>query len=155
MPKPVEHGTYVIERTFPADISRVFQAFADPAQKAAWFSVPGGTHSLDFRPGGHEVTTRPTPIDSPMKGAPLTNHTCYQDIQPDERIVFAYTMSVGDLRISASLVTIQFLATADGTSLVYTEQAAFFPWSDGLAIRRAGWESILDTLGKFLQGHQS
>ncbi len=155
MPKPVEHATYVIERNFPTDPATVFLAFADPAKKAAWFSAPEGTHSLDFRPGGHEVTTRPTPIDSPMKGAPLTNHTCYQDIQPDERIVFAYTMSVGDLRISASLVTVQFVPTADGTSLIFTEQAAFFPWSDGLAIRRAGWEAILETLGKFLQAHKS
>ena len=47
MSKPVEHGTFVIERTFPADISRVFQAFADPAQKAAWFAA-GATHGQEM-----------------------------------------------------------------------------------------------------------
>ncbi len=35
-----KHDTFVIERNFPQAPERVFNAFADPAAKARWFSGP-------------------------------------------------------------------------------------------------------------------
>ena len=58
--RSVTHGTFVIERTYPASPARVFAAFADPAIKDRWFGGPEewdrGEGEMDFRVGGREVT---------------------------------------------------------------------------------------------------
>lgn len=100
---------------------------------------------MDFRVGGSEHSR-----GKMQDGTPLANDTSYQDIEPNRRIVFAYTMSVGGRRISASLSTIELLATDKGTDFVYTEQAAFFEGSDGPKIREAGWSSLFEQLAKEL-----
>ena len=63
-------------------------------------------------------------------------------------------MTLGERRISASLMTFEFLgvgpnghqSTADGARLLITHQGAFFEGSDGPAMREAGWRSIFDRL---------
>jgi uncharacterized protein YndB with AHSA1/START domain len=49
----VEHGTFTLERVYPAPPARVFAAWADPGAKAQWFG--GQDFSLDFRVGGTET----------------------------------------------------------------------------------------------------
>jgi hypothetical protein len=66
---------------------------------------------------------------------------------PNCRIVTASTMSLGERRISASLVTFEFLQTAQGTDLICTHQGAFFEGSDGPERREGGWRHLLDRLG--------
>jgi len=44
----------------------------------------------------------------------------------NRRIVFAYTMSMGDRRFSSSQATVELLAAGKGTDLIFTEQGAFF-----------------------------
>ncbi len=99
---------------------------------------------MDFRVGGSDRTQSRMGTDTPFPGVSLTNHSTYQDIQPNRRIVFAYTMSVGDLRISTSLATVEFIATDKGTDLVFTDQGAFFEGSDGPKMREQGWSHLLD-----------
>ena len=145
----ITHSTFVIERTYPATPERVFDAFADPAKKRRWFAESKSAellhYELDFREGGQERASLRLGA-GPVKGMVMANHTTYQDIVPNSRIVFAYTMSLGDRHISASLVSIELLPADGGTQLVFTEQAAFFPQSDGPAIREAGWRQILEGL---------
>jgi len=138
------HSTYTIERSYAASPERVFAAFSDPVKKRRWFGGEAAeSFEMDFRVGGTERTRRKTPLESPMKGAPLTNETVFQDIVPNQRIVLAYTMALGDYRFSASLATFELVATGSGTRLVFTEQAAFFANSDGPTIREAGWRHLL------------
>jgi uncharacterized protein YndB with AHSA1/START domain len=145
----VTHSTFVIERSYPTTPERVFAAFADPAKKRRWFAESDGSvvreFEMDFRVGGAEHSRFKMP-----DGTPLANDTSYHDIVPNQRIVFAYTMSVAGRRISASLSTIELVPTDKGTNFVYTEQAAFFEGSDGAKIREAGWSGLFELLAKEL-----
>ncbi|HLK63699.1 MAG TPA: SRPBCC family protein [Bryobacteraceae bacterium] len=144
----VTHSTFVIERHYPATPERVFRAFSDPAKKRRWLGEGEGREVLefesDFRVGGHERTQSRLGANTPFPGTSLTNHTVYQDIVPNQRIVFAYTMSLGDHRMSAALVTVQLTPANDGTAFTFTEQGAFFEGSDGPQRREAGWSKLLD-----------
>ena len=64
------------------------------------------------------------------------------------RIVLAYTMTINDRRISSSQTTFEFAPTGAGTTLVMTEQAAFFDGADGQEMREAGWRELLGQLGR-------
>jgi uncharacterized protein YndB with AHSA1/START domain len=158
----VVHSTFRIERRYPASPSRVFAAFADQATKRRWFAEGEGWEvhefSVDFRVGGRDLArfgfkSGPgTPPGAPPAGTQIRNDTTYQDIVPNQRIVFAYTLTIGEKRISASLATVEIAAEGDGTRLTFTEQSAFFDGADGPVMREQGWGSLLDTLGREL-GH--
>jgi uncharacterized protein YndB with AHSA1/START domain len=150
----VTHSTFVIERSYPTTPERVFAAFADPARKSRWFVEGEGMDVeefvMDFRVGGKERSRYRFKEGTPFPGTALTNDTFYQDIVPNRRVVIAYTMTLGDKRISASLATFEFLRTDKGTDLIFTEQAAFFEGADGPQIRQEGWRQLLEQLGKEL-----
>jgi uncharacterized protein YndB with AHSA1/START domain len=152
----VAHGSFVIERSYPVTPRRVFAAFSDPAKKRQWFADEDEGEveefEMDFRVGGRERRRSRMGPNTPFPGAPLTNEAVYQDIVPERHIVIAYTMTLGERRISASLATFEFLTTQHGTMLVFTEQAAFFEGGDGLKLRQQGWEELLKRLGDALAG---
>jgi uncharacterized protein YndB with AHSA1/START domain len=81
----------------------------------------------------------------------MGNDTVYLDIVPNRRIVFAYSMLIGDYRMSTSLATVELSAADGGTRLLFTEQAAFFERSDGAKLREDGWRGLLAQLEKTLR----
>ena len=148
--RSVTHGVFTIERRFAASPRRVFQAFADPEAKARWFGGPPewgpNEKTMDFRVGGRE-TNRATPPGSKVHSF----EALYYDIVPDERIVYAYEMHIGDERISVSLATIQFAPDGAGTHLKLTEQGAFLDAFDNPKVREEGTIGLMDLLGAFLK----
>jgi uncharacterized protein YndB with AHSA1/START domain len=150
----VVHSTFSIARTYPAAPARVFAAFANQATKRRWFVEGEGWEveefTMDFRVGGR--------VASRFRfkgGAPIANDTIYLDIVPGQRIVIAYTMTVGDKRISASLATIEIAPAGNRTRLVYTEQGAFFDGADKPAGRKAGCGELFDKLGEEFRMHEN
>ena len=150
----VTHSTFVIERSYPASPERVFAAFADPASKRGWYaeheSMSLDEFQMDFHPGGHDYLRYTFGPKSPFPGATLENHSTYQDIVPEQRIVVAYTMAIGGRRFSASQATFEFVQSAAGTDLIFTEQGAFFEGADGPQMREDGWRKLLDKLSAYL-----
>ncbi len=150
----VIHSTFVIERSYPKPLERVFSAFADAATKRRWF-IEGEHHdveefAMDFRVGGTERARYRFKEGTPFPGVALTNEGRYQDIVPNRRIVEALTMTLGDRRISASLVSVEFLPTDHGTDLICTHQGAFFEGADGPQRREEGWRQLLERLANEL-----
>jgi uncharacterized protein YndB with AHSA1/START domain len=148
----VVHGTFSVERTYPSLPSRVFAAFSDRETKRRWFAEGEGWEveefAPDFRVGGREFSCYRF-----EGGAPIRNETVYQDIVPDRRIVFAYTIEVGGERISASLGTVEISPSGDGSRLVYTEQGAFFEGTGKPEEREAGCRELFERLEEELRGH--
>jgi uncharacterized protein YndB with AHSA1/START domain len=147
--RSVIHASFVIERTYPVPPARVFAAFADPKIKARWFGAPDdwekGEVSMDFRVGGREIS-----IGGPKGGPVHAFDGRYQDIVPNERIIYTYDMHLDAQRISVSLATIEFKPADAGTRLVFTEHGAFLDGYDDPAGREHGTNWLLDQLGKVL-----
>lgn len=145
----VTHSTFSLERTYGASPARVFSAFADPEQKAAWFAGPPewplAAFEVDFRIGGREIN-RGGPKDGPMHSF----EALYYDIVPDQRIVYSYEMHLNDKRISVSLATIELAPAADGTRLTLTEQGAYLDDFDDPKLRETGTSDLLEALGAYL-----
>lgn len=142
----VIHSTFTIERIFEVPPKKVFHAFADKETKRRWLIEGEGwnihAYEADFRVGGSDASR----FD--YQGGPeLTNDTQYQDIVPDQRIVFSYRMTMGGKPLSASLVTVEFTASGKGTVMTYTEQGAYFDGGQEAAKgREEGTRWLMDRL---------
>ncbi|WP_250036183.1 SRPBCC domain-containing protein [Paractinoplanes maris] len=149
--RTAQHDTFRIERHFAATPDRVFRAFADPEAKARWFGSPDPAAtqegvSFDFSEGGRETATTVSP-DGNRYGFAAT----YTEIVPAERLVYTYEMALNGVRISVSVVTVEFRPGASGgTDFAITEQGVYLDGLDKPEQRRAGTEYLMDALGKSL-----
>jgi uncharacterized protein YndB with AHSA1/START domain len=146
--RSVTHATFVVERTYEASPAQVFASWATPAAKARWFGPDEetGEYELDFQVGGREINRGSGP-----DGDVYTFDARYQDIVPDERIVYTYDMHRDETRISVSLATVELRPEGAGTLLVFTEHGAFLDGQDTPDLREQGTGSLLDALGADLQ----
>ncbi|HZS41577.1 MAG TPA: SRPBCC family protein, partial [Polyangia bacterium] len=142
MSPSVIHKSFTIERTYPATAARVFHALSDPRKKRRWFAEGEGfvvdSYTLDFQVGGFERTRFRF-----GGGPPMTTDCVYLDIVPNERVVFAYAMTVAGAPMSSSLGTMELLPAPSGTLLRFTEHTAFVDGHDGSASRREGSIGLL------------
>lgn len=140
----VKHGTFVVERIYAAPLEQVYHAWADPIAKAKWYSKP---EIFDFQVGGREYSS-----GGPPEGPIFTFEASYQEIVPEQRIVYTYTLDSGGVRISVSITTVELIKVEGGTKLIFTEQGAFFDGHDTPEVREHGTNVMLDALGKVVEG---
>ena len=149
--RSITHGSFTLERRWKTTPARVYKALSDEATKQKWFNPPEtwgkDEHHMDFRVGGIE-----TSVGGPVGGAVHSFMAIYQDIVPNERIIYSYDMHLDDVRISVSLTSFEIKPDGDHTILVMTEHGAFLDGfaADGNDIRREGTAQLLDNLGRHL-----
>ncbi|TVX99768.1 SRPBCC family protein [Cohnella terricola] len=139
----VKHATFVVERTYAASPERVYQAWADPETKAKWYSKPD---IFEFRVGGREYSS-----GGPPGGPVFTFDASYQELVPEQRIVYTYTLDADGTRMSVSITTIELIPSEGSTKLIFTEQGAFLDGHDTPEIREHGTKEMLNALGKLLE----
>ena len=149
--RSITHGSFTLERRWKTTPARLYRALSDEATKQKWFNPPEtwgkDEHHMDFRVGGIE-----TSVGGPIGGAVHAFRAIYQDIVPNERIIYTYDMHLDAVRISVSLTSFEIRPDSDHTILVMTEHGAFLDGfaGDGNEIRKQGTEALLDNLGRYL-----
>lgn len=144
-PEAVMHTTFVVERDLPGSTRHAFRFWSDRTLKELW----NGCHPewlvledrFDFREGGLDIKRWRTP-----DGQELTYHAHYLDILPERRIIYAYEMSFGGARISASLATVELSPKGGQTRMKFTEQAVFLGDAAASGQRIQGTEEGFDRL---------
>ena len=149
----IVHSTFVIERNYPQPPDRVFAAFAQPARKRRWYAE--GDHEIqefemEFRVGGAERFRYKFKEGHPIAGSEIANESTYQDITPETRIVTTTRMSLNAKPILVAVLTIEFISTPTGTTLNFTNQAAYIDWPDGPSMIEHGWRSLFARLETYL-----
>lgn len=148
--RSVTHATFHIERVFDCTPQRLWRAFSDPAQKAAWSChETWRMKEMTFAVGGREVAGGGDP------GGPWWEFDgLYMDIVDGQRFVVAYTMSRDGVRVSASVITWEVSADPRGARLKFTDQGAYLDGHEDPAQREAGSGVGLDNLEAFLRAER-
>ena len=141
---------FTVTRDYPAEVERVWDAFADEQQKLSWWgagdSIEPREWAFDFRVGGLDVA------EGKFHGGPVTRYEAtYTNIVERNRIVTTYDMWLDGVHMSTSIASFEFEPTATGSQLTHVEHGVFFDqfWADG-AGREEGTRGILEKLGAYL-----
>ncbi|MCB2098389.1 MAG: SRPBCC domain-containing protein [Parvularculaceae bacterium] len=146
---------FTIRRNYDATPEDVFNAFADPAMKAKWFSGPPDQwhvleRRMDFREGGEER------VRGKFKDAYVSDFRArYHVIRKPALIVYVYDMYVDDRLLSTSLSSFDFAKGARGTDMTYVEQGVYYEGDeggDGPTSREEGTQGLFDRVAEALAG---
>lgn len=149
MPSALTHATFCVERVYDATPARVFHAFTDRDARMRWF-FKTDSWTLHAHSGGELGVgkTESSRFSPPGADVIITNDSIYLDVAPNERLIFAYAMTLGGAPLSSSLSTVEFKAEGKGTRIVFTEQGVYL---DGnVPGRIEGTEGLLATLAEEL-----
>jgi uncharacterized protein YndB with AHSA1/START domain len=138
--RSVQHATIVIERFLDAPLARAFAVWAHPE---GW---EGPLEQHEFRVGGQKRLEF-----RPPDGHVYREDGRYEDIVPDDRTVYAYSIWRGDVRITVSLQTVEFAAEGPGTRMLLTEQLTILDDGDTPAARERGTREWLDRFAHALE----
>ena len=143
------HATFVIERTYPAPVEKVWRALSDNDARDQWF---GAGEAFDIQEKSHEFRVGGGGTeDGQWHGGPRSRfESTYTDIVDLQRIVFTYDMWVDGRHLSTSVATIALERDGDQTRLSYTEQGVHFDGLDSVEGREEGSQGLLDQLGSYL-----
>jgi uncharacterized protein YndB with AHSA1/START domain len=133
-------STITLTRRVAASPERVFAAWTDVEQLAAWWwpQLAGTTYDVDARPGGRYR------IQSPAIGATVTG--VYTEVDPPRRLVFTWVwQDVGEPASVEDTVVVTFEPHDDGTQVTVAHTSSEHV-PDGGA--EQGWNDVLDRLAR-------
>jgi uncharacterized protein YndB with AHSA1/START domain len=144
------HDTFTIERTYDASPSEIWRCWTDPELRGQWFKGPDGfktgERAIDFRVGGRETLRGALP-----SGLETFFSSTYHVIVPEQCIISAYDMHVGNKQLSTTLATMDLTPDGKKTRLRYTEQGVYLSGdAKEAAGRKAGTTWHVDNLGELL-----
>ena len=138
-------STIRISRTVAGSPDRVFEAWTDVAQLAAWWwpQLTGTTYDVDARPGGHYR------ISSPTIGATVSG--VYTEVDRPRRLVFTWSWEdAGEPEaVVEDTVVVTFEPEVDGT-VVTVAHTSVAHEPDGGA--EQGWSDVMDRLVRLFAG---
>ena len=147
----VTHGLFTVEHAFRASPNRVFRAWTSPDEMRFWAAPAEGwdftVAAYDFRPGGTAIMRF-----GPKGEVPFQDESRFDDIRSQDRIVSAYAITRGEVRISSSVSSVQFLPQGGGTLLRYTESGVYLDGHDSPRIREGGVQQQVVQLAAMLDG---
>jgi uncharacterized protein YndB with AHSA1/START domain len=143
------HETLVFERVVQAPAEAVFNAFADPVERAAW-GVPSDTavviyDETNFREGGRDRFRCGSKANPNIHG-----ETRYLEIADNHRIVSSETITMDGKKLCASLTTLELTPNGKQTNLKTTTQLASFIGRDMVEGHTTGTNASLDNLVRHL-----
>ena len=142
------HATFVIERTYPAPVGRVWRALSDNDARDQWF---GAGEAFDVQEKSHEFRVGGGGTEEGQwHGGPRSVRVHLHRIVDLQRIVFTYDMWIDGRHLSTSVTTIALERDGDQTRLTYTEQGVHFDGLDSVEGREEGSQGLLDQLGSYL-----
>jgi uncharacterized protein YndB with AHSA1/START domain len=139
-------STITIERVVGASPERVFAAWTDVEELAAWWwpQLAGTTYDVDARPGGRFR------IHGPAIGATVSG--VYTEVDPPRRLVFTWNWDDGEPDAVVEDTVVVTFEPAGGATLVTVAHTSAAHEPDGGA--EQGWNDVLDRLVRIL-GDQS
>ena len=148
--RSVTHASFTLTRVWKASPARIFEAFANKEAKDKWFAGPPGwtllKREFDFREGGREHLA-----GRHANGMVSVFDCLYQDIVPNERIIYSYVMYLNEKKISVSQAAIEIRPEGGGTKLVLTEYGDYLDGYDDGGSREHGTNFLMDQLGQSLE----
>jgi uncharacterized protein YndB with AHSA1/START domain len=144
-------GDVTITRRFDAPRARVWQAWTDPQQLAAWWGPNGFTNpvcEVDVRSGGalRIVMRGPDGTEYPMRGE-------FRDVAAPERLAFTnVAVDARDMPLIDGMTTVTFATIGDSTEMtMHTRAMARTPQAVRmLAGMEMGWTQSFGRLGDYL-----
>ena len=138
----------VVRRVLNAPPERVFNAWTDAAQYSRWFNPMQAalvSADVDAREGGSFRLT----FVGPQK-VPFSVKGIYKKVQPNDVLQFTWIWDDEELNVGETLVTIELSAIGSQTELVLTHE--LLPTEEARTAHAAGWTSLVESLGKYVEG---
>jgi uncharacterized protein YndB with AHSA1/START domain len=135
--------TITIRRTVPASAERVFGAWTDATELAAWWwpQLAGTTYAADVRPGGRFR------IEGPAIGATVTG--TYTEVDPPRLLAFTWVwQDDGEPESDEDTVVVTFVPDGDGTQVTVAHTSAEHAPDGGT---EQGWNDVMDRLVRVSQ----
>lgn len=148
-----EERSVTVDRVIEAPPERVYEAFVDPDDLAAWLppeGFSGEVHEFDATEGGSFRMSFNAEVEE-LESYANTFHGTYEELTPGERIVYTESFESDDPGMTGEMTTtVTFEAVPDGTEV--TVRQAGIPEAIPPENANEGWIDSLENLADVVKG---